>query len=476
MNIIQDVILRSGIQFGTSGARGLVTQFTNESCAAFTHAFINSIKNKFEFDKVAIAIDNRPSSEFIATACLNAIKQQGMEPLYYGVVPTPALAHTAMKNNIPSIMVTGSHIPFDRNGLKFYRPDGEITKIDEVEILNNNSQFQISNKLSSTLLINSLATDEYINRYTSIFDETLLAGKRIGIYEHSSAGRDIYSILFKKLGADVVCLERSNHFVPIDTEAVSEEDKNKAKLWSEQYKLDAIFSTDGDGDRPLVADENGEWLRGDILGLLCALEMGIEALAIPVSCNTAISSHDAFKCVKQTKIGSPYVIEAFSDLAKDYRKIAGFEANGGFLLGSNIEINGKQLSALPTRDAVLPFLMLLSAAKDKGIAKLVAALPQRITFSDRIQNFATEKSKSILEKAKENPQHLLQHLGFGDEQLLDLNTIDGLRMTLSNGNIIHLRPSGNAPELRCYAEANDHQTAQLIVQLSLKNIQTFSEF
>ncbi|MEQ4659680.1 MULTISPECIES: phosphomannomutase [Providencia] len=476
MNIIQDVILRSGIQFGTSGARGLVTQFTNESCAAFTHAFINSIKNKFEFDKVAIAIDNRPSSEFIATACLNAIKQQGMEPLYYGVVPTPALAHTAMKNNIPSIMVTGSHIPFDRNGLKFYRPDGEITKIDEVEILNNNSQFQISNKLSSTLLINSLATDEYINRYTSIFDETFLAGKRIGIYEHSSAGRDIYSILFKKLGADVVCLERSNHFVPIDTEAVSEEDKNKAKLWSEQYKLDAIFSTDGDGDRPLVADENGEWLRGDILGLLCALEMGIEALAIPVSCNTAISSHDAFKCVKQTKIGSPYVIEAFSDLAKDYRKIAGFEANGGFLLGSNIEINGKQLSALPTRDAVLPFLMLLSAAKDKGIAKLVAALPQRITFSDRIQNFATEKSKSILEKAKENPQHLLQHLGFGDEQLLDLNTIDGLRMTLSNGNIIHLRPSGNAPELRCYAEANDHQTAQLIVQLSLKNIQTFSEF
>lgn len=478
MNMLSsiDIIKTSGIQFGTSGARGLVTQFTNESCAAFTHAFINSIKNKFEFDKVAIAIDNRPSSVFIATACIDAIKQQGIAPLYFGVIPTPALAYTAMKNNIPCIMVTGSHIPFDRNGLKFYRPDGEITKIDEIEILNNNSQFQISNELSSTLLVNSLATDEYINRYVSIFDEKLLAGKRIGIYEHSSAGRDIYSILFKKLGADVVCLERSDQFVPIDTEAVAEEDKVKARNWSKLYKLDAIFSTDGDGDRPLVADENGEWLRGDILGLLCALEMNIEALAIPVSCNTIISSHKEFKCVKQTKIGSPYVIEAFSDLAKDYRKIAGFEANGGFLLGSNIELNGKQLSALPTRDAVLPFLMLLSAAKEKGIAKLVTALPQRITFSDRVQNFATEKSKSILEKAKENPQHLLQHLGFGDEQLLDLNTIDGLRITLSNGNIIHLRPSGNAPELRCYAEANDHETAQAIVYRSLKNIQTFSGF
>ncbi|MEK2484833.1 phosphomannomutase [Providencia stuartii] len=468
-----NIIKTSSIQFGTSGARGLVTQFTNESCAAFTHAFINSIKNKFEFDKVAIAIDNRPSSDFIAAACIDAIKQQGIEPLYYGVIPTPALAYTAMKNNIPCIMVTGSHIPFDRNGLKFYRPDGEITKIDEVAILNNNSQFKIPDFTPQSLPMDTLAVNEYLNRYLSIFNEDLLADKRIGIYEHSSAGRDIYPILFKKLGAEVISLERSDQFVPIDTEAVSEEDKIKARNWSKLHKLDAIFSTDGDGDRPLVADENGEWLRGDILGLLCALEMNIEALAIPVSCNTIISSHKEFKCVKQTKIGSPYVIEAFSDLAKNYRKIAGFEANGGFLLGSNIEINGKQLSALPTRDAVLPFLMLLSAAKEKGIAKLVTALPQRITFSDRVQNFATEKSKSILEKAKENPQHLLQHLGFGDEQLLDLNTIDGLRMTLSNGNIIHLRPSGNAPELRCYAEANDHETAQAIVYRSLKNIQTF---
>ncbi len=102
-------------------------------------------------------------------------------------------------------------------------------------------------------------------------------------------------------------------------------------------------------------------------------------------------------------------------------------------------------------------------------------MPQRVTYSDRIQNFATEKSKAIIGKAKENPTYLLQHLGFGNDSLLDLNTIDGLRMTLSNGNIIHLRPSGNAPELRCYAEADDHQTAHSIVQKSLKNIKTFSE-
>lgn len=192
------IIKESGIQFGTSGARGLVSQFTNETCAAFTHAFINSIKNKFDFSQIAIAIDNRPSSQFIATACIAAIKQQEIEPLYYGVIPTPALAYTAMKNNIPCIMVTGSHIPFDRNGLKFYRPDGEITKTDEVAILNNNSQFEIPDITPQTLSIDMLAIDEYLHRYSSIFNEDLLAGKRIGIYEHSSAGRDLYPILFKK--------------------------------------------------------------------------------------------------------------------------------------------------------------------------------------------------------------------------------------------------------------------------------------
>lgn len=273
----------------------------------------------------------------------------------------------------------------------------------------------------------------------------------------------------QKLGAEVISLGRSDKFIPIDTEAVSEEDKVKARDWSKKHQLDAIFSTDGDGDRPLVADEHGEWLRGDILGLLSALEMDIEALAIPISCNTIISSHESFKHVQQTKIGSPYVIEAFLNLTKDYTKVAGFEANGGFILGSNIEINGKNLSALPTRDAILPFIMLLSSAREKGISQLVKELPQRFTFSDRIQNFPTEKSKIIIENAKNNPIELLRLIGF-NEEISDLNVIDGLRITLSNSNIIHLRSSGNSPEIRCYSEANDEETARGITEKTLSTI------
>ncbi|PHQ72733.1 MAG: phosphomannomutase [Shewanella sp.] len=469
MLLSSDVIKISGIAFGTSGARGLVTQFSNEVCAAFTHSFVATQRQHFTFNHVAIAIDNRPSSFRMAMACAKALKHLGIEAIYYGVVPTPALAYAAMQDNIPSIMVTGSHIPFDRNGLKFYRPDGEISKSDEQEILCTRAEFPPFDDIPN-LAVNPRAARLYIQRYTSLFNAAFLTGKRIGIYEHSSAGRDLYSEIFSALGAEVIALERSDEFVPIDTEAVSDEDIAKARNWSKQYALDAIFSTDGDGDRPLVADENGTWLRGDILGLLCAHALQIEALAIPVNSNTAIDSCAYFSHVKRTRIGSPYVIAEFSALAENYKTVAGFEANGGFLLGSDIRFKQHTLKALPTRDAVLPALMLFAEAKHNTISSVVDSLPKRVTYSDRIKNFATKRSQIILTLGQENPHRLLKALGFEEVSIQTIDCTDGLRMTLKDGKIIHLRPSGNAPELRCYAEADTVEIAKALVHSCLSKI------
>jgi phosphomannomutase len=462
-------LAQSGVLFGTSGARGLVEQFTPDVCAAFTHAFVSVMQQNFTFDTVAIAIDNRPSSYAMAQACAQALAQLGLKSQYYGVIPTPALAYVAIQRNIPSIMVTGSHIPFDRNGLKFYRPDGEISKQNEQAILSSQVGFSALTELDP-LTVNPHAAQQYIQRYLNVFSNTLLQGKRIGIYQHSSAGRDIYPELFNKLGADVVPLERSDVFVPIDTEAVSEQDCQKALDWVKLYKLDALFSTDGDGDRPMLADENGHWLRGDILGLLCSKYLNIQSLAIPVSCNTAIEQTELFKMVKRTKIGSPYVIEAFAPLLTQYATVAGFEANGGYLLGSDLILGdgSKTLTALPTRDAVLPALAVLALAQQTGIASQVAKLPQRFTYSDRVQNFPTAQSKAILVDIKQTPNLLLETLGIQATDLKNINDTDGLRLTLNSGLIIHLRPSGNAPEFRCYIESDSLSQSKRMVNSILK--------
>lgn len=456
------IIEQSDIAFGTSGARGLVTNFTPDVCAAFSIAFIKSIETKFSFNTVALAIDNRPSSYAIAQACAEGLKQLNVNVIYYGVIPTPALAYKAMLDDMPCIMVTGSHIPFDRNGLKFYRPDGEITKADEQAILANRSKLDVVSNLAE-LEVCKTAAQAYISRYASLFNDDALEGKKIGIYEHSSAGRNIYKPLFESLGAEVISLERSDTFVPIDTEAVSPEDQKKCLNWSKEYGFDAIFSTDGDGDRPLISDENGNWLRGDILGLLCSQLMHIEALAVPVSCNTGIEQSHSFPKVVRTKIGSPYVIAEFTALNSEYKNVAGFEANGGYLLGSDISINGKVLTALPTRDALLPALMILS--QKQPVSVLLSQLPKRFTASDRLQNFAREKSLELIEHLEQHTKRFIEQLGYDENYELD--TTDGLRIVLNSYDVVHLRPSGNAPEIRCYAEGSTFLAAEELVKKTL---------
>jgi phosphomannomutase len=456
------VIEHSNIAFGTSGARGLVEDFSADVCAAFAVSFIETIRFSFQFDTLAIAVDNRPSSVFMAMACATAAQQLGLKVIYYGVIPTPALAFKAMSLDIPSIMVTGSHIPFDRNGLKFYRPNGEISKADESSIVNG--QFSFESLLTLVDLVEDpTAGIAYLARYSSLFDTQWLKGKRIGIYQHSSAGRDLYPELFEQLGAEVVLIGRSDTFVPIDTEAVSVADSQKAIEWTKQYQLDALFSTDGDGDRPMLADEHGHWLRGDILCLLCAQALNIDALAIPVSCNTAVELSDSFNFVMRTKIGSPYVIAAFSSLHGMYDSYAGFEANGGFLLGSDISVNQQVLSALPTRDAILPVLMVLYMAQHSSVSALTADLPLRFTHSDRLTEFAISKSQQIIDFGNKYPHKLIAQLGLGDDTLDNLNSVDGLRFTLLCGDVVHLRPSGNAPEFRCYAESHSYEQAKELI-------------
>ncbi|WP_124553239.1 phosphomannomutase [Methylophilus methylotrophus] len=452
MQTLQAVMQQSGVAFGTSGARGLVSAMTDEVCAAYTQAFIKTVQNSFDFEQVAVAIDLRPTSPRIAEACAKMLRQLGLEVIFCGAIPTPALALFAQTRHIPGVMVTGSHIPFDRNGLKFYRPDGEITKSDEASMLACELQ-ALSETDTSLTAEDPQARADYIQRYKNLLGEKALSGLKLAVYQHSSVARDVLQTLLNDLGADVICLERSESFVPIDTEAVSAEDRQRGLDWAARYQVDAIISTDGDGDRPLIGDEQGNWLRGDIVGLLTAKALQISHLAVPVSCNTAIEASGYFQKVIRTRIGSPFVIAGMEALQKEgATSVAGFEANGGFLLGSQIT-QSPTLEPLPTRDALLPVVTLLAEvnAQGKPLSQLVAALPQRFTASDRLQDFPTEKSKALISHWTAEPEQMLGALKL-DDTIQEIDCTDGMRVSLSNGSIVHLRPSGNAPEFRCYVE------------------------
>ncbi|MEP0071336.1 MAG: phosphomannomutase [Marinomonas sp.] len=453
-----------GVAFGTSGVRGLVKNLTPELCFAFVASFLQGVCSGSK--RVAVGLDLRPSSPEIAKACIAAIEKGGAEAVYCGVIPTPALAFYAMQNNMPAVMITGSHIPFDRNGIKFYRPDGEISKADEAAIMEGH--VTLPDSFPDTLLpdVNAAAMMIFEDRYKALFPSDMLVGKKIGVYEHSSVARDVIKKLLAYFGAEVISLERTETFVPIDTEAVSEEDVAKGLAWSQTYQLDAIISTDGDGDRPLIANEKGEWLRGDILGVLCADYLKASHVAAPVNVNTVLELRGALQEPERqslrTRIGSPYVIAGMETLLEQApaARIVGYEANGGFLVGSDFEVNGQTLHALPTRDSILPALILLAMAHEKGcpIRELTSDYPARYTASDRIKEIPTETSRQLIndiKSSKAKQAELLSSIATEGEggEVVSIDETDGLRMTLNSGDIVHLRPSGNAPELRCYVES-----------------------
>lgn len=468
--------LYPAVAFGTSGVRALVADLTDQVVATYVAAFVSRLKSVgmlVSETPVVVGIDLRPSSPRIAATVCRTVQYLGYPVEYLGSLPTPALALRCLQTGTPGIMVTGSHIPFDRNGIKFYSPAGEILKGDEQAIADARIDLEcFSIKDGFELpMVKPEAQENYARRYLDYFGATALLGMRIGLYQHSAVGRDLTRSILESLGATVVSLGRSDAFVPIDTEAVSEQDLLQARQWCREHGLDALVSTDGDGDRPLVFNERGDFVQGDLLGLVCARKLGLRFLAVPVSCNTAIEISGVFDRVLRTRIGSPYVIAGMNELlAAGCSGVAGFEANGGFLLGSAVA----GLDALPTRDALLPMVALLVASVQAGkpVSALIEALPVRYTHSDRLKEIQSVISAAFLNKIIENEN--IREMFFGVAgKITDIDNTDGVRAIFKSGDIVHLRASGNAPELRCYSESESHDKARELTNLFLRRSHEF---
>lgn len=464
------------VKFGTSGLRGLSTDLVGSVSALYSTAFARHMLDSGALKPgapIVVGRDFRPSSPHISATILAAVKRLGLHPIDCGTIPTPALALYGASIGAAGIMVTGSHIPADRNGIKFYRPDGEINKADEEAITRLAQELhadQGANRVEagSGEDREAEATKLFIDRNLGMLAPDALEGKRIGVYQHSSVARDMLVTVFKHFGATVFPLGRSEQFIPVDTEAVSPDTVVKLAQWTDELGLDAVLSTDGDGDRPLVADEHGVPLRGDLLGLIASRFLGAKVVATPVTSNSGLEQDGGF-VVRRTRVGSPFVIAAMEDaLAAGETGVLGFEANGGLMLGSDFTLGEKLITALPTRDSFLPAMAVLGTAAERGLSlsQLVEDFSLPVALSDRLENYASERSTSLmahLRASREQLSAFLAPLG----EVATVSDIDGLRVTLADGRVIHFRPSGNAPEMRCYVEAADKASAAALLEEGL---------
>ena len=371
------------LRFGTSGLRDKVDHMTDMECYINTRGFLRFLNMRGEFSPgtvIAVGGDRRRSTIRIKKAVFAAIRDMKGEVDDQGLTSTPALTYYAMQKNIPSIMVTGSHIPEDRNGIKFMKTAGEVLKLDEQGILTcvaeerakvyavaseaslfdqDTGMFTVKEAEKAALLFRKTdapgpCMKAYADRYRHVFDDKqTLSGTRLFFYEHSAAARDVAKEIFEALGAQVVAPDedisidyldqsgegktetialRSPVFVAVDTESVSNRTFSVFRTVMNEKDLDIGCTMDGDSDRPLLVyriyrkgrptREIG-YVTGDILGLLTVLalkELGVEisAVAVPISANDAILKilHERHVEITQTKIGSPYVVAAMLDSLK----------------------------------------------------------------------------------------------------------------------------------------------------------------
>jgi len=545
------------LQFGTSGRRGLLADLSQ------LEIYVNSLA-ELEYlqcspapeggirrgQELYVAHDLRPSSTGfvegvprrgeLAQAIVSAALVAGMVPVNLGAIPTPALTSYALARGRGSIMVTGSHIPFDRNGYKANTGIGELLKHHEAPInlkvaevrarvygqafsgclFDEEGMFRAGHQDLPDL--SQAGAQDYVRRYVDFFGAGALAGIRLLMYQHSAVGRDLIVEILREVGAEVVVAGRSDTFVPIDTENIGPEQLATIQALvdeavSEFGNLDAVVSTDGDSDRPLILGveagphPRARFFGGDLVGMVTAEFLGADAVVVPISCNDGIDRGSLKDLLEpKTRIGSPFVIAGMQVARTRGKKaVCGWEANGGFLTGSDIVRNGRTLTALPTRDAVLPIVSVLCAARERKVSliELFAQLPKRFSRAALIKQFPRAKGLEIVRKFSPGDERIAQvdfeatgvrvtgrdgkdrvagadeteqfrgiraelsgffteADGFGD--IMALNYIDGVRILFGKGDVAHLRPSGNADELRIYAVADTQHRADAIADLGVR--------
>ena len=522
------------LEFGTSGRRGKVVDLTQLEVYINALAEVEYLQSLspaeggiLRGEEFFFARDLRLSSDQfapdqegrgeIAQAIVVAIRDAGLQPVNLGTIPTPALTCYALARGKGSMMITGSHIPFDRNGYKTNSSKGELRKEQEAPI--NEQVLRERQRLYSEDRDESLFDDRgmlrtghqelpaeipdaraaWIARFTSFFKNASLRGKRILVDQQSAVGRDLLVEVLERLDAQVIAVGRSATFVPIDTENIGAAQLATiqalvSEATAKHGPIDAIVSTDGDSDRPLIlgvdaATGKAHFFGGDLVGMVVAEFLKADAVVVPISCNDAVDRGNLKAVVEaKTRIGSPFVIAGMEEAQRSGKKrVCGWEPNGGFLTGSDITLDGAVLPALLTRDAILPILGVLFAADESevSVVDLFERLPKRFSRAALLENFPKElglklvaffspsaddgvndpEKSSLVVLRQRLASFFTEQMGFGTITHVDYT--DGVRVLFDNGDVAHVRPSGNADELRIYAVADTQSRADAIAAMGV---------
>lgn len=441
--------------FGTDGVRGIANEKLDvELAIAISRAAGMIIKNEYNgAPKVIVGRDTRLSGTMLEAAVAAGLSSVGCDVELLGVVPTPAVAYLVTKLGAAGgVMITASHNPYPYNGIKYFGSTGfKLTDEQEARIesivLDKSEEFElVHNEKIGRITRNEEAVSLYVDHISSAVGD--LSGIKIAVDCANGASYQTARAIFGKVNADASFLNCEPNGINVNKDCGSLHIEGLGKYVKENG-FDIGVAFDGDADRCLAVDENGEIIDGDMFMAILAKRFSDEGrLNKNIFIPTIMSNMGLFKFAEEhgmncypTKVGDRYVLESLLKLGASL----GGEQSGHIIIPQYMTTGDGELSAL-----VIIETMKLAGKKASELKKIMSVYPQVMVNID-----ATPEMKAKLE----------------DPEVKSYLDIESARLE-GDGRIL-VRPSGTEPLIRIMIEGKHKDTIETLVKEcaeTLKNL------
>ncbi|HEY4679942.1 MAG TPA: phosphoglucosamine mutase [Nitrosarchaeum sp.] len=441
--------------FGTNGIRGV---FSEDFTLEFVHDMTLAIATYFKKGPILVGYDGRDSSPIIAKVVCSALNYAGLDCNNVGIMPTPCLEYAVKKLDYSGgIMITASHNPPQYNGIKPAAKDGvEISREDELiieDIFLKKNWIKNPSKWGITQTEDK-AIDVYVNGIISQIDSQKIKSKNLKVVLDLGNGAQAITapVFCKLLGCETFLInEKIDGSFPGRGSEPTPQNLSELSKTVLQNNADLGIAFDGDGDRSIFCDNNGEILTGDKSALVLTkfiLEKNPNSLVVTClnsGSNIEVIANEFNSQVIRTKVGSVEV----SRKMVPTNALIGFEENGGFMFGKHNQV----------RDGCMTLALMLEllATSEKTLSEETSSLPPSFTTKDKV-TCSQEDSKKLIQSLK--------------EEFPNSDTTDGIKIVTNSKNWVMIRPSGTEPIIRIYVEAESQQKLDTLMSKYLQKVKS----
>jgi phosphoglucosamine mutase len=400
--------------FGTDGVRGVVGQDLTPELVEHLGRAATIWSGR---GRIFIGRDTRASGPELEAALARGIASAGGGAVVAGVLPTPAVALLTLDLGC---VITASHNPPEYNGVKFFDRDGQKltdTQEEEIEALLD-SPGSGEGEIEEV----GVATDSYLEHVVERFGSDL-SGLKIGVDCANGAYSGLAPKAFADLGAKVTAIGNEPDGTNINV-GCGATDLRALQSTVTSHGLDLGVAFDGDGDRMLAVDANGEVVDGDQIVAVIALDRKVDLVAVTSMANLGLYRLMADHGIRvvTTDVGDRYVLEAL-------RREGG--SLGGEQSGHLIWLDGHV-----TGDGLVAALLLCAALRGRPLAEVAAVMPR---YPQAKENIPVAKRRLTPEIQAE---------------------VERLNTDLADRGRVLVRPSGTEPVIRVLAEAETASEAE----------------